>query len=52
MKHFPTFYNNFSYTQPTFIFHVQEGFYIVCGHINAFFRLFQKDFDIFHEPLL
>ena len=38
---------------PTFAFHVQEDFYTVCGHTQAFFpHHLQKSFDTFHEPLL
>ena len=35
-----------------FVFHVQEGLYIVRNHIDAFFFLFpfRKDIDTFHEP--
>ena len=43
---FFTFYNNFFNAQPTFVFHIQEGSYIVCNHIETLFLfLLQKDFD-------
>ena len=46
----PTRYNTFFYTQLTFMFHLQEDFYIVCDHIPAFcFAVLQKDVNTFHE---
>ena len=40
MKRFSTFYNSFFNAQLTFVFHFQEGFYIVCNHL--FFFLSRK----------
>ena len=36
VKHFSSLCNNFSYIQPTFVFHVQEGFHIFRDHFAAF----------------
>ena len=52
----PFLKNNLSYTQPTFVFALQEDYDIVHVCFDGFFCrllllfLFQKDFDTFHEP--
>ena len=48
--YFPSFYNNFSYTQLTFVFHLQEDFYM--NNIFVFcFSLLQRDFYIIHNHI-
>ena len=50
--YFSTFYNDVFHTQPIFAIHIQEVSDIAQDEIVAVFLfLFQKDFDIFQEPL-
>lgn len=49
LSSFSRLFNIFFCTQQTFVFHVQEGFYIVCHSNAAYFYFLQKGFNTIRE---